>query len=60
MNVLVFQAPELSGALAQARGLGTAIAAARNGTTEQFEELNHLSILVGFLQKKVDESLGKA
>ena len=60
MNVLVFQAPELSESLAQARGLGSAAAASRNGTAQQFEALNRLSILAGFLQKKVDESLAKA
>ena len=60
MNVLVFQAPELSELLARARGLGTAIAAASHGTTEQLQELNDLSILVGFVQQRVDEALGKS
>ena len=60
MNVLVFQAPELSEMLAQARGVGAAIVAGRQGTTEQFDTLARLSILVRFMQQKIDDSLGKA
>jgi len=60
MSVVVFQAPELSEALARARGIGVAVAADKHGTAGQFEQLQHLSILVGFLGTKVEESLGKA
>ena len=60
MNVLVFQAPELSEMLAQARGVGAAIVAGRQGTTEQFDTLARLSLLVRFMQQKIDDSLGKA
>jgi methyl-accepting chemotaxis protein len=60
MNVLIFQGPELSELLAQTRGLGSGIAATKKATSEQFETLNRLSVLVDFLQKKVDESLNKA
>ena len=60
MSVVVFQGPELTEVLAQARGLGSAIAAGRQGTPEQFERLHQLSILSAFLGKKLDDSLGKA
>jgi len=60
MNVLIFQGPELSEILAQARGLGSSMAATKKVTSQQFETLNRLAVLVDFLQKKVDESLNKA
>nr|WP_305955917.1 methyl-accepting chemotaxis protein [Pseudomonas sp. 2FE] len=60
MNVLIFQGPELGELLAQARGLGSGMAAQQKGTAEQFERLNRLSILVAFLQKKMQESLSKS
>ena len=60
MSVVVFQGPELSETLAQARGLGSAIAAGESGTTEQFARLHELSILARFLSKKLDDSLDKA
>jgi methyl-accepting chemotaxis protein len=60
MNVLVFQGPELSESLAQARALGGALSVTKGNRAEQFEPLNRLSILAGFLQRKVDGSLGKA
>jgi methyl-accepting chemotaxis protein len=59
-NVLIFHGPELSEALAQSRGLGSGMAASKKGTSEQYERLNRLAILVGFLQKKMDESLSNA
>jgi methyl-accepting chemotaxis protein len=57
IKVLIFHGPELSELLAQTRGLGSGMAASKKGTSEQFERLNRLAILVGFLQKKMDESL---
>jgi methyl-accepting chemotaxis protein len=59
MNVLIFQGPELAEIVAQARGVGSMIAA--NGGTDpaQIEELHRLAILMGFLQKKVDDSFSK-
>lgn len=60
MNVLIFQGPELSELLAQTRGLGSAMAVTKKATSEQFETLNRLFVLVDFLEKKVDESLNKA
>ena len=60
MNVLIFQGPELSELLAQTRGLGSGMAATKKASSQQFETLNRLAILVDFLQKKVDESLNKA
>jgi methyl-accepting chemotaxis protein len=60
MNVLVFQGPELSEVVAQARGLGSSIAANKGGGPGELDALNRLAILMGFLQKKVDASLAKA
>ena len=60
MKVVIFQGPELSELLAQAHGLGSGMAASRKGSSEQFERLNRLAILVAFLQKQVDQSLSKA
>jgi methyl-accepting chemotaxis protein len=60
MSVAVFQGPELSELLAQSRSVGTAVAAGRQGTVEEFRRLNQLSLLVAFTAKKLDESLGKA
>ena len=51
MNVLIFQGPELSEALAQARGLGVGIAASGKATPEQLEKLNRLSVLMHYLQQ---------
>src|SRR5436853_418733 len=60
MKVVIFQGPELSELLAQAHGLGSGMATSRKGSSEQFERLNRLAILVAFLQKQVDQSLSKA
>ena len=59
MNILIFQGPELSEVVAQARGLGSRIAANKGSDPNELDELNRLAILMGFLQKKVDDSLGK-
>jgi methyl-accepting chemotaxis protein len=59
MNILIFQGPELTEVVAQGRGLGSTIAANRKGTVEQLDTLNRLAILMSFLEKKVDSSLGK-
>ena len=59
MNVIIFQGPELAEVVAQARGLGSSIAANRGSDPAQIEELNRLAILMGFLQKKVDDSFSK-
>ena len=60
MNVIIFQGPELSEALAQARGLGSSIAAGRKGTPEQLAKMNELAILMRYLNKRVDDSFSKA
>ncbi len=60
MNIIIFQGPELREMLSQARGLGSSLAVYNHGTLEQVEKLNRLSTLVQFLQRKVDQSLGKA
>jgi len=59
MNVLIFQGPELTETVAQARGLGSSIAANKGRDLAQIEELNRLAILMGFLQTKVDDSFSK-
>jgi methyl-accepting chemotaxis protein len=59
MNVLIFQGPELSELVAQARGLGSSVAANNGSNPEELDRLNRLAILMGFLQKKVGDSLGK-
>jgi len=60
MNVLVFQGPELTEALAQARGQGSSMAASKRVTPEQLISLTELSIRTDYLQKKVNNSFGKA
>src|SRR5258705_4303121 len=59
MNILIFQGPKLSEVVAQAHGLGSRIAANKGSDPDQLDELNRLAILMGFLEKKVDDSLGK-
>jgi methyl-accepting chemotaxis protein WspA len=59
MNILIFQGPELSEVVAQARGLGSRIAANKGSDPDELDQLNRLAILMGFLEKKVDDSLGK-
>jgi methyl-accepting chemotaxis protein len=59
MNIVIFQGPELSEVLAQARGLGGSIAASGKPTPEDLDKLNELSVLMNYLQKRVDASLTK-
>jgi methyl-accepting chemotaxis protein len=59
MNIIIFQSPELSETLAQARDLGSSIAAARKGTPEQFARLTELSTLMGYLRTHVDASFSR-
>lgn len=60
MNAAIFQTPELTEALTQARGLGVAIAAGGKGTSEQFERLSQLSTVAVFLGGKLNASINKA
>jgi methyl-accepting chemotaxis protein WspA len=60
MNIIVFQGPELSEALAQARGLGSSLAAAGKATPEHLARMNELSILMRYLRGRVDDSFSKA
>jgi methyl-accepting chemotaxis protein WspA len=60
MNIMVFQGPELAEVLARARGLGVTIAASKTVTPEQLETLNRLSVLMPFLQSKMNISFVKA
>jgi methyl-accepting chemotaxis protein len=59
MNIVIFQGPELSEVVAQARGLGGSVAASAKPTPEQLGKLNELSALMNYLQKRVDASLTK-
>ena len=59
MNIVIFQGPELSELVAQARGLGGSVSANKGSDPKDLDKLNRLAILMGFLQKKVDDSLGK-
>jgi methyl-accepting chemotaxis protein WspA len=60
MNILVFQAPELSELLAQGRGQATALTRGGPRAPETLEGLTRLATLVTFLQTKVDDSVRKA
>jgi len=60
MNVVIFQGPQLSELLAQARGLGSTLAAGGRGHSAQFERLKELSVLAEFLRTGTRESLDKA
>ena len=59
MNIIVFQGPELSEALAHARGLGGSVAASGKATPEQLAKLNELSVLMQYLRKRVGASFTK-
>ncbi len=59
MNILIFQGPELSEVVAQSRGLASYVATKASGSPEELDTLNRLATLMGFLQKKLDGSLGK-
>jgi methyl-accepting chemotaxis protein len=60
MDVMVFQGPELSEALARARGFGVAVTANRKRTPEEAEELSRDAVLVEFLGARVDGSIAEA
>jgi methyl-accepting chemotaxis protein len=60
MNILIFQGPELAEVLAQARGLGGAVAANRKATPEQLQRLDRLATLTPFLQQRMEISVAKA
>jgi methyl-accepting chemotaxis protein WspA len=60
VDVLVFDGPELSEALARARGFGAGVAVGRTRTPEQFERLSREAVLGEFLGARVDESLSRS
>ncbi len=60
MNFMILKGPELTEVIAQARGLGTGMAAGKSSTPQQLEALNRLATLTEFLQKRLDKSLAKA
>jgi methyl-accepting chemotaxis protein len=59
MNVIIFQGPELSEALAHARGLGGSVAASGKATPEQLAKLTELSVLMRYLRTRIDASFTK-
>jgi hypothetical protein len=60
MNVLIFQGPELSDVLAQARAVGSNWTAGRKASPDDLARLNRLVTIAEFLQTKVDDSQSKA
>ncbi len=60
IDVLLFEGPELTEALARARGIGIGVAAGGQKTDDQAERLNRESVLVEFLGAKLDESMSRA
>ena len=60
IDVLINQGPELSEALAGARGFGIAVAATKSRTPDQSKRLDRDSILVEILASKMDQTMSKA
>jgi methyl-accepting chemotaxis protein WspA len=60
IDVLIFEGPELSEALARARGYGVGVIASRAKSPEHGERLTREAVLVEFLGAKVDDSVAKA
>ena len=58
--MLLFEGPELTEGLTRARAFGRGVAATGKRTTDQFEQLNHESVIVEFLGAKLDESMARA
>jgi methyl-accepting chemotaxis protein len=58
-SIVIFQTPELGELLAQARGLGSRVAASRSLPPEHDARLDWLMFLAGHLHQKVDQSLGR-
>jgi methyl-accepting chemotaxis protein WspA len=59
IDTLVFDGPQLTEALARARGFGVGIAN-KNRTTEQFERLNREAVLGEFLSARIDDSIERS
>ena len=60
IDVLVFDGPELSEALARARGFGVGVIASHSKSPEYQERLTREAVLVEFLGAKVDEAMARA
>jgi methyl-accepting chemotaxis protein WspA len=60
IDVLVFEGPELSEALARARGFGVGVIASKAKSPEHYERLTREAVLVEFLGAKVDDSVSRA
>jgi len=59
-NFLMLKGPELTEVLSQARGTGVAVLAGRRRTPEHLDALTRVATLAGFLQARLDKSLGRA
>jgi methyl-accepting chemotaxis protein len=60
IEVLIYQGPELSEALGDARGFGITVAAAKNRTLDQAKRLDRNALLVEILASKMDQTMNKA
>jgi methyl-accepting chemotaxis protein len=60
IEVLINEGPELSEALADARGFGVSVAATKSATPDQTKRLDRDSILVEILASKMDQTLSEA
>jgi methyl-accepting chemotaxis protein len=60
MNVAIFQGPELAEILAQARGLGSRTVSGAAASADDLAQLSRHAVLMGFLQERVADSIGKA
>ena len=60
VEVLMNQGPELSEALADARGFGITVAATKSRTPDQSKRLDRDSIVVELLASKMDQTMSKA
>jgi methyl-accepting chemotaxis protein len=62
MDVVMFQGPNLTDFLAQARSLGSSMVAAKTGTPDEFDNLVHLATLADFVQNEwsLADSLNRA
>jgi methyl-accepting chemotaxis protein WspA len=60
MDIVIAQGPELAEFLAQARGLGSGMAASKKASAEDLEKLRRLSLLIEYRHPKVGDSLNKA
>jgi methyl-accepting chemotaxis protein WspA len=59
MSIVLVRGPELSEALARARGLGSVLPAGGSATPEQLDRLSEQAVLVQYLRMRVDDAFSK-